>query len=356
MGTHFEVWIVFFALAGLVGFFADRTSICTVKAVEEMLTTRHAYMLLSFAKTVLWVTGVTVWLVWWLGAAPPAPLGFGIVWPGVMGGVIFGIGAVFNGGCAFATLTRLGNGNLGMIITLSGFAAGVAIYELVNLPTVDIGHVRTAPWIELKFGSATALGLALTVWMLWEIVRLWRTAPGVRRWTLLLAPRYRLSTAAAVIGVSNGILYALLGTWSYTHTLRRSVGQMVTQVDAAAERMPVAMLWWLFIALIVGVLVSAALNRRFALAWRPQTGWHGYFWGGILMGLGAALVPGGNDVLLLNAIPGLSPHALPAYLAMLAGIGIALIVMKWRGGQWQVIDCSGDQCEEPAVREQHSLS
>ncbi len=107
MGIHFEVWILFFALAGVVGLFADRTSICTVKAVEEMFTTQRAYMLLSFAKTVLWVTGVTVWLVWWLGGTPPAPLDFGIVWPGVFGGVLFGIGAVLNGGCAFSTLTDL---------------------------------------------------------------------------------------------------------------------------------------------------------------------------------------------------------------------------------------------------------
>jgi hypothetical protein len=64
------------------------------------------------------------------------------------------------------------------------------------------------------------------------------------------------------------------------------------------------------------------------------------------MGLGAALVPGGNDVLLLNAIPGLSPHALPAYLAMLAGIAIALMVVKWRGGELEVVNCSGDQCHE----------
>jgi hypothetical protein len=64
------------------------------------------------------------------------------------------------------------------------------------------------------------------------------------------------------------------------------------------------------------------------------------------MGLGAALVPGGNDVLLLNAIPGLSPHALPAYLTILAGIAIALMVMKWRGGEWEIVNCSGDQCHE----------
>ena len=346
MEIHFVVWILFFALAGLVGFFADRTSICTVKAVEEIFTTRRAFMLLSFAKTVMWVTGVTIWLVWWIGAAHRAPLSFGIAWSGVFGGVLFGIGAVLNGGCAFSTLTRLGNGNLGMIVTLSGFVAGLAIYALIDLPTTDIGYIRAAPWIELSFGSATALGLALTLWMIWETVRLLRTAPSSRWSTLLQSPRFRLSTAAAVIGVSNGILYTYLGTWSYTHTLRRSVGQLVAPADVGAGQVSAAMLWWLFFALVVGVIVSSVLSRRFVLDWRTLTGWQGFLWGGILMGLGAALVPGGNDVLLLNAIPGLSPHALPAYLAMLAGIAIALMVVKWRGGEWEVINCSGDQCQE----------
>jgi hypothetical protein len=51
-----------FALAALLGFAAHRASICTVKAVEEVLTTRRAFMLLSFAKTVLWVMAVTALL------------------------------------------------------------------------------------------------------------------------------------------------------------------------------------------------------------------------------------------------------------------------------------------------------
>lgn len=46
------------------------------------------------------------------------------------------------------------------------------------------------------------------------------------------------------------------------------------------------------------------------------------------MGIGAALVPGGNDVLLLNAIPGLATHAIPAYLAMLVGIAMGLLIRK----------------------------
>ncbi len=57
------------ALAGILGFAAHRANICTVKAVEEILTTRRAYMLLSFGKTVLWVILVTLVLSWTVSPA-----------------------------------------------------------------------------------------------------------------------------------------------------------------------------------------------------------------------------------------------------------------------------------------------
>ena len=233
-----------------------------------------------------------------------------------------------------------------MIVTLSGFAAGVLVFQLISFFADGIEIVQAAPLFELNHLLATVSGVALTIWMTWELVRLWRTAPSGRRPALLLPGRFRLSTAAAVIGVSNGILYTYLGTWSYTHTLRSSVEQAITSADVDTGHVSAAMLWWLFSALVVGVIVSSVLSRRFVLDWQALAGWQRFFWGGMLMGLGAALVPGGNDVLILNAIPGLSPHALPAYLAMLAGIAVALTVVKWRGGQLEVVNCSGDQCQE----------
>lgn len=344
MGNHFELWPCFIMLAALVGFVADRAGICTVKAVEEMLTTRRAYLLASFAKTVLWVIGITTVLVWWLDAATPGRLSIAIVFPGLFGGFLFGIGAVMNGGCAISTLTRLGSGNLGMVVTLAGFVAGVVLYELNGTWDAWAAYHPAAPWLELKTASARMLGLLLSLWMLWEIIRLWRTTPKTRWQARLLARHYRLSTAAAIMGVSNGILYALLGTWAYSHTLRLSAVQLAGPVPLDRKFVSMALLWWLFLALIVGVLVSAFLNRRFVLAWRPRIGWFAYFSGGGLMGLGAALVPGGNDVLLLNAIPGFSPHAQPAYLAMLVGVSTALIVLKYCGGEWHVVDCRNDLC------------
>jgi uncharacterized membrane protein YedE/YeeE len=64
--------------------------------------------------------------------------------------------------------------------------------------------------------------------------------------------------------------------------------------------------------------------------------------GGLFMGLGVALIPGGNDALVLYAIPSLSPHALPAYLAMAAGIAAALLLMRWVFGVHTRVQCRDD--------------
>ena len=63
-----------------------------------MLTTRRAFLLLKSPKTVLWVIGITAVLVCWLDAAPPNRPGFAIAFPSLFGGLLFGIGAVLNGG------------------------------------------------------------------------------------------------------------------------------------------------------------------------------------------------------------------------------------------------------------------
>ena len=46
------------------------------------------------------------------------------------------------------------------------------------------------------------------------------------------------------------------------------------------------------------------------------------------MGLGAALTPGGNDVLVLYSLPSVSPHALPSYAALALGVVVAILLMR----------------------------
>ena len=62
------------------------------------------------------------------------------------------------------------------------------------------------------------------------------------------------------------------------------------------------------------------------------------------MGLGAALIPGGNDALVLYAIPSLSPQAIPSYFAMTLGIASALMAMRFGLGIETRVECRGDIC------------
>lgn len=64
-----------------------------------------------------------------------------------------------------------------------------------------------------------------------------------------------------------------------------------------------------------------------------------------LMGIGAVLIPGGNDTLVLHGIPSLSAHAVPAYLAVLAGVFVTLLAMSWALGTEMKVDCTGDICK-----------
>ena len=77
--------------------------------------------------------------------------------------------------------------------------------------------------------------------------------------------------------------------------------------------------------------------------------------GGILMGIGTVLVPGGNDGLILFAIPSLSTHAIPAYLGVFSGILTTLAVMRALGRHIPPVICSGDICQTNGRATKHSV-
>ncbi len=62
------------------------------------------------------------------------------------------------------------------------------------------------------------------------------------------------------------------------------------------------------------------------------------------MGFGAFIIPGGDDVLLLQGIPSLSPHALFALVAMIIGIADTIIVIRFVAGEYMRVRCVSDGC------------
>jgi uncharacterized membrane protein YedE/YeeE len=287
--------IVAILLAGLVGFAAHRANICSVRAVEEVLTTRRAFMLLSFVKASVWVIGITLVTVWILPFGKTVGEAWQLGAATIVGGVLFGVGAVINSGCAFSTLTRLGSGDLGMFVSLIGFLLGAGSFAYLSTFGTLPDAMASTPYLSTEGEWRLPVTLVFLLWMVWECWRLARISVTSSWRQRILAPTYRLSTAAMLMGIS-------------------------------------------------GIALSARQVGRFVWRFRPGRNWYSYGFGGVLMGFGAAMIPGGNDVLILHAIPSLSVHAVPAFTAMIIGIAATLFVMRLLGQNIATINCSGDIC------------
>jgi uncharacterized membrane protein YedE/YeeE len=323
------IWPVLFLLALLMGFVADRTNLCTVSAVAEIMTERRAYTLWNIAKIVLWILAITTLIDFFLKVTPMNDDRFTLGWMSLAGGLIFGAGAALNGGCSLQTITRLGRGNLGMIVSVAGMPLGAALARFLLIGFPELLPTREAEPLLIPDGLQLIMVVMSSLLIVWESARLMR-GYRLRHWREhLLAADYQPASSAALLGIANGTLFSLVGTWMFTYTLIQSLTN-VFYPDSVLYRVIPVQMWWLLGAYLLGITVSAIQSRHALLRTKPEPMWIRYFFGGVLMGLGAALVPGGNDMLLFNGIPGLSLHALPAYLAMLLGIGVSLaVIMKF---------------------------
>ena len=329
----------------LIGFAAHRASLCNVRAVAEIMSAGSAHMLWSLLQAVLWMATLTGVLVVGFGQLPqPAFARTPVVWA-LAGGGLFGIGAALNGGCSLSTLHRLADGELGMLATLGGFALGVTGWRVALAARwpADVSPVVSVwlRWPDFAPWLLTALLAWALLRLLWfrQLARQHAATPMRQR---LLAPSYHLSMAAALMGVAGGLLYATQGPWSYTNYLRTTVLHALGNAEATARWHGV-----LVVALISGMLASAL--QRGSLTWRlphHASVWLRHAGGGALMGVGAAMLPGGNDTLLLNGLPTLTVTAISAYVFMLLGIASVLWWMRHADMPMPSLACTPAGCHE----------
>jgi uncharacterized membrane protein YedE/YeeE len=330
--------IVSCILAGILGFAAHRASVCTVRAVAEMTHSRTGYMLASIGKSAMWVFAITIPVFLLMPQTATSVTGWQLTFTAILGGLLFGIGSGVNGACAYATMARMVDGEVGMMLTVAGFVVGVIIFILlvgssvVQRPQPAPGLVPQMLWV------APIIGGFLLLWAIYELARLWRTRPeGSTLRSLILAPQYRLSTAALLIGLASGTIFLVFGSPGYTTTLQQVIeGYFGTRPPPAYGR------WIVLGAVVFGMLASTWQRKSFRIDWRPRWSWLRNIFGGILMGLGTALLPGGNDALVLYGIPSMSPHALPAYAALILGIFVALMTMRAIFGVEMRVACRKD--------------
>ncbi len=318
-------------MGAILGFSAHRAGLCTVKAAAEVLTTRRGHFLWSFLKSAAWVMALTA-----VVGAFGHPANF-TRWPltglSVLGGVLFGVGAGLNGGCTFSTLTRAVDGNIGLWITVAGWPIGMWVATALPLS-------HPMPVVVPQLDYPFAILLLLCIALLWESIlivrRFWRKHKLHR---VLGASVYTLSAGAALVGISNAVIIEATGPWSFSSTILCGIGAR----SSTSCAQPV-LAWGILGTAILGMAFSSLQRGSFSLH-LPRAGSalrHGA--GGVLMGLGTVLVPGGNDGMILFAIPSLSPHALPAYAGVFGGILVTLAIMRAFGRRIPPVLCNGDIC------------
>ncbi|OUM03028.1 hypothetical protein A8M77_08705 [Variovorax sp. JS1663] len=296
--------------AGVMGFAIQRGGTCTVAAVEEIVEKRSARRLLALAEASLWVAGGLL-LARALHMLPAMPAGYALDRWTLAGGALLGLGAWVNRACVFGAIARLGSGEWSYALTPLGFYIGCLS---VGLFGADLQHplaqgspvLESPAWAVLPF-------LAFAAWRVQAPLRM----AGVRR---ALAERiWSPHAATTVIGISFVLMLLVAGAWAYTEVLAELARGMAAGLAARTA---------LFAALLLGAVWGGrGAGRRAGGTVTPGQCLRRLA-GGLLMGWGSLLIPGGNDGLILVGMPLLWPYAWAAFGLMCLTIGAARLLAR----------------------------
>ena len=163
-----------FLLFGLlVGIVMQRSRFCFVRAFRDPFMTGDAEATKAVALAVITsVTGFTI-LKWtdlrsWDVSVLP---GF---WLGsLMGGIIFGIGMSFSGGCASGTIWRAGEGQVKLWVTLVTFALSTSYFREWLVSSGLRSKLGTELFLPDVIGWKMAMIIILAIMFLWYLLAVW---------------------------------------------------------------------------------------------------------------------------------------------------------------------------------------
>lgn len=269
-------------LAFALGFALNHGSICTVIATRELVAEKRPARFIALVECSAWAALLYTLLetspMMEQGWSPPGYL--------AAGAILFGLGTYVNGACVFGSVGHFGNGDVEFGFAFLGIFAVLLVESLFDLlpdqlPSsvpVPLGPVLLA--VILLALLALRLGVSI------------RSESNFRRLTLSMG----------AIGITFTLLAVLAPGFSITASVESIVSIPVAGAVAA-------------VCMFGGSLVSARFwKRRFRLKWPTLTSLVRRMLGGMLMGLGALLIPGGNDTLLMIGFPMGAWEAAVAYL------------------------------------------
>ena len=298
-------------LALTAGYALQRGRICAVVAVSELVYHGRWRRFLSFLEGSAWAAALLL-LAQAASLEPLQPIFFtSPLTLAAIGGSVFGLGAVLNGSCAFGSASRLAAGELSLLATFAGFVAA----------TIGVDRPAPSATESAPAGAAMAAIAALVgVFVLWRLgLTLLAARTPARVLRHLAAPRWAPALAMFVIASANVAVMFVVANWSYLNVLAELV-----RGESQHWGVRLVLVGLFFSGAVAGALTAG----RFKLQGARPIEFLLRFGAGAAMGLGAALVPGGNDSLVLLGMPTLQASAFVAYAAMVATIGLVLIIAR----------------------------
>lgn len=304
------------ACAFVVGYALNQGTTCAVIAARQVIEERRPTMMIGFG-----VAAATAGLVWlplaWFSDGAVALASDHVVGGGlILGGALLGLGAVMNRACLLGSISRIGDGRLSYLGLPIGLVLGFVLGDRLGLsaPTAQanlLGHPS-----EISLLVLVLFGLLL--WVGWWGMRLLGDRGGEGRWSW--------RTAMVVLGASGAVLFAVAPGWTLADAVQLALpGGVMSMMTAGALGL------LMFAILSSGAIVSGLRRRSFVLRPPRLVPFGRSVIGGAVMALGASLVPGGNDTLLLAALPGATVAGLVAYGVMSATVFVLLFARRMLG-------------------------
>ena len=303
-----------------LGYALQRTNLCFNSAYREALLQRNTVLLRAILLAILvQLVGVALFVQFGVFGLSLNVVPF--FWLAtIIGGFFFGLAMVYAEGCSSTVWYRVGNGNLGALVTLIGFAVGEALISFG--PLRGLREAIQGLEITLPGGSPATLPnlLGINVWLVDILILL------IAGWWLARSPGgsylrgWDWRRAGLVLGTIGALAWLLAWPtgWHYGVGI---VGGTGAFVQALFEG-PDALNWGSFVVLGLPIGAFLAVWPRKQFRWQvpnvPST--VRMTMSGFVMGLSATLAGGCNIGHGFSGLPTLALSSLTATLFTFLGL------------------------------------
>jgi uncharacterized membrane protein YedE/YeeE len=325
-------WVLALSALGtgaVFGYAVQRGGFCLTRALSNAVLMRDGNVLRAYLLALL-VAMIGVQVIETLGLVdiPLRPLRW---LSNIVGGGLFGAGMILAGGCSGSTWYRVGEGAVGALVVLLGFAIGATTAGIgllaplraqLQKPVVTIGDggaptlanvVGISPWIAI-----VVLALGIGVWL----VRGPRE-PEHGKWP------WPVTGAAVGVVIALGWWTSAFGDRPVGITFAANTGHLLTYPMVGY---PNRVTWSMLMAL--GVPIGSFLAARTAgqFAWKlpAPSSLIKIFGGGLLMGAAALIAEGCNINQGLTNSATLALGSLLTFASMCAGACLTLWLLFLR--------------------------